>query len=151
MINGKPISASSDLSLYRHDGGSLKKVMNVEFKAHNPSFNYIRKDIEKLVRESIPGNWFHTLKSIDSGTFPVLFEKLSRSFKDFTKEAYRIGVSILFSFCVIEKKWACMKHFLYNQRQGDYESFVDEFLRLTYEVKSGKIHVFDENGWTIIH
>jgi len=152
MLAGtKPMSASSDLSLYRHDGGAFKKVMNVEFKAHNPSFNYIRKDIEKLVREGIPGNWFHTLKSIDSKTLPVLFEKLSRSLKDFAEEAYGIGVSILFSFCVIEKKWACMKHYLYNEQQGDYESFVDEFPRLTYEVKSGKIHVLDENGWTINH
>ncbi|MCK4824876.1 hypothetical protein KA005_54495, partial [bacterium] len=37
------------------------------------------------------------------------------------------------------------------QQQGDYESFVDDFFRLTYEVKSGKIHVLDENGWTINH
>ena len=123
--------------------------MNIEFKAHNPSFNYIRKDIEKLVREGIPGNWFHTLKSIDSRTLPVLFEKVSRSLKVFAGEACRSGVSILFCFCVIEKKWACMKHFLYDQQLGDYASFVDEFLRLTYVVKGGKIHVLDENGWTI--
>jgi len=134
MLTGtKPISASSDLSLYRHDGGAFKKVMNVEFKAHIPSFNPIKKDIEKLVREGIPGNWFHTLKNIDYKTLPVLFEKLSRSLKEFKGDADRIGVSILFCFCVIEKKWACMKHFLYNQQQGDYESLVDEFLRLTYE------------------
>jgi hypothetical protein len=149
QLGTKPISASSDLSLYRHDGGVLKKVMNVEFKAHNPSFEHIRKDIEKLVREGIPGNWFHTLKSIDNRTLPVLFEKLSKSLKDFADEALGIGVSILFCFCVIEKKWACMKHFHYNQQQGDYASFVDEFLRLTYEVKGGKINVLDENGWTI--
>jgi len=150
MLTGtKPISASSDLSLYRHAGGSLKKVMNVEFKAHNPSFEHIRKDIEKLVREGIPGNWFHTLKRIDNRTLPVLFEKLSRSLKEFAGVAHEIGVSILFCFCVIEKKWACMKHLLYDQQRGDYESFVDEFLRLTYEVKGGKIDVLDENGWTI--
>jgi len=151
QLGTKPISASSDLSLYRHDGGVFKQVMNVEFKAHNPSFKDIRKDIEKLVREGIPGNWFHTLKNIDSRTLPVLFEKLSRSLKDFGEQASTIDVSILFSFCVVEKKWACMKHFLYYQQQGDYKSFVDEFLRLTYEVKNGKIHVLDENGWTINH
>jgi hypothetical protein len=150
MLTGtKPISASSDLSLYQHHGGALKKVMNVEFKAHNPSFEHIRKDIEKLVREGIPGNWFHTLKNIDRKTLPVLFEKLSKSFKKFADEAYRFGVSILLCFCVIEKKWACMKHFLYDQQQGDYASFVDKFLSLTYEVKGGKIHVLDKNGWTI--
>jgi hypothetical protein len=149
QLGTKPISASSDLSLYRHDGGALKKVMNVEFKAHNPTFEHMRKDIEKLVREVTPGNWFHTLKSIDNRTLAVLFEKLSGSFKKFADEALGIGVSILFCFCVIEKKWACMKHFLYNQQQGDYKSFVDKFLSLTYEMKGGKIHVLDENGWTI--
>jgi hypothetical protein len=151
QLGTKPISASSDLSLYRHDGGALRKVMNVEFKAHNPSFEHIRKDIEKLVREGIPGNWFHTLKSIDNRTLPVLFEKMSGSFKKSTDGALGIGVSIIFCFCVIEKKWACMKDFLYNQQQGDYVSFVDEFFRLTYEVKGGRIHVLDENGWTITH
>ena len=40
QLGTKRMSASSDLSLYRHDGGAFKKVMNVEFKAHNPPFNH---------------------------------------------------------------------------------------------------------------
>ncbi len=66
-------SASSDLSLYGYDGKDFKKVANVEFKAHNPVTEQIRKDIEKIIKEGITGNWFHTLKSINRGTLPSLF------------------------------------------------------------------------------
>jgi len=146
----KPMSASSDLSLYQHDKGAFKKVMNVEFKAHNPPFKHIKKDIEKLVREDIPGNWFHTLRNTHSKTLPVLFEKFSRSLKYFNQITDNKTISILFSFCVIKKRWACMKHFFRDQGQGDYAPFVDEFFRLNHKVENGKMQVLDENGWTII-
>ena len=81
QFSGKtPLSASSDLSLYSYEGDRFLKIANVEFKSHNPGKNGILKDVQKIVREGICGNWFHTLKNIDSATLPSLFEKLRKSF-----------------------------------------------------------------------
>ncbi|MBI1313327.1 hypothetical protein GC176_18705 [bacterium] len=39
----------------------MKRVANVEFKEGQPTPRNIRKDLEKLVREQLAGNWFHIL------------------------------------------------------------------------------------------
>ncbi len=144
-------SASSDLSLYDYDGKDFKKVANVEFKAHNPDKEQIRKDIEKIIKEGITGNWFHTLKNIDRGTLPSLFQKFIYSFKECSSliDADK-GVSILFCFCVLDKKWACIKHFLYDSSKASFENYLDNFFSLDYFVKFGKIEVKDGNGWSLI-
>ena len=144
-------SASSDLSLYNYDGKDFKKVANVEFKAHNPDKEQIRKDIEKIIKEGITGNWFHTLKNIDGGTLPSLFKKFIYSFKECSSliDADK-GMSILFCFCVLDKKWACIKHFLYDSSKASFETYLDNFFSLDYFVKSGKIEVIDGNGWSLI-
>lgn len=144
-------SASSDLSLYGYDGKDFKKVANVEFKAHNPDKEQIRKDIEKIIKEGITGNWFHTLKNIDGGTLASLFQKFIYSFKECSTliDANK-GVSVLFCFCVLEKKWASIKHFLYEPSKGSFENYVDSFFDLDYIVKSGKIEVTDRRGWSLI-
>jgi len=142
------ISASSDLSIYVYEK-DFQKVANVEFKAHNPDEKQIRKDIEKLIREGIPGNWFHTLKNIDSGTLRSLFQKFINAFTNLSNIAGNNSVSIYFCFCVLEKKWACAKHFLYDSSQGDLASYAEEFFNLRYFVKSRRIQVQEENGWQI--
>jgi hypothetical protein len=144
-------SASSDLSLYEYDGKDFKKVANVEFKAHNPDKEQIRKDIEKIIKEGITGNWFHTLKNIDGGTLPSLFKKFIYSFKECSSliDADK-GVSMLFCFCVLDKKWACIKHFLYDSSKASFENYLDNFFSLDYFVKSGKIEVIDGKGWSLI-
>jgi len=73
----KSQSGASDLSLYVQDENQMTKVMNVEFKAHNPARKDVLKDIEKLIYENITGNWFHLLKSIHSQSIPVLFDKIA--------------------------------------------------------------------------
>ncbi|MHB9145462.1 MAG: hypothetical protein ACYC5Y_09045 [Symbiobacteriia bacterium] len=59
-----PMSARSDLSPYRFErglggnsGGGFTKVANVEFKAHNAEKGRIKKDVEKLLCEGLPGIW----------------------------------------------------------------------------------------------
>jgi len=150
--NGKTSqSASSDLSLYEYDGKKFKKVANVEFKAHNPDKEQIRKDIEKIIKEGITGNWFHTLKNIDGGTLPSVFKKFIYSFKECSSLiGADKGVSILFCFCVLDKKWACIKHFMYDSSKASFENYLDNFFSLDYFVKSGKIEVIDGKGWSLI-
>ena len=66
-------SALSDLSIY--DSSLDNKLVNVEFKAHNPTQESYDKDIEKLILEGVCGNWFHLLKNTDNGTIKSLNSK----------------------------------------------------------------------------
>lgn len=146
----KPISARSDLSLYSEKNNHFDKVMNIEFKAHNPKPEDIRKDFEKMIRERIAGNWFHVLKNSDSRTLPVLFEKMRKSLLECEIFLEKIELSFIFCFCVLEKFWACMKHFYYNPKEENFQKYLDTFFALDYSVQAGKIEVAKENDWNII-
>ena len=151
-----PISASSDLSIYVHNGQEFQKMVNIEFKAHNVEFEKIRKDIEKLVKERIEGNWFHTLKNIDNGTLPSLFGKCIAALKSCTpllsqpeKGEYN-DISLIFCFCILEKQWACTKRFFYQsafQTRQSFEQYVEEFFQLEYSVIKQQITVTEPHGW----
>jgi len=84
-------SASSDLSFY-HEG---EKVLNIEFKAHNPEQKSIDKDIEKLMSEPHRGAWVHIFKNEDSGTVKKLFEKFNDAIKKIPKSEKPISFHIL--------------------------------------------------------
>lgn len=143
----KAISALSDLSLYEKVNGKVEKIVNVEFKAHNVKEFCIYKDIEKLVREKITGNWFHTLKNADSGTLISLFQKFKNSFYKFPD----IPISIVFCFCVLDKKWSCLKHFNFNPKVTDIETYTNKFFQLEYSAKNsfGNIMTIKNNDWII--
>ena len=146
----KPQSGASDLSLYIQSGEQMKKVMNVEFKAHNSALKDIYKDIEKIVYENISGNWFHLLKNIDSRSLPILFDKFAHSLKVCWKKYNSKEISILFSFCVLDRKWACEKFLEYDGSLGNFESYVDDFFKLKYRIKLSELEVIDDGGWKII-
>lgn len=147
QLSGKvPLSALSDLSLYTFDD-KFEKVANVEFKAHNPPKKHIKKDVEKIVKEEIPANWFHTLKNVDSKTLVSLFNNLKESFIELKGDRTR-ELSVLFCFCVLEKRWACIKHF-HHSGEG-YEDYVDSFFNLDYTVGPGFVKVNKDYGWDFI-
>lgn len=148
QFSGKnPLSARSDLSIWRFDG-NFNKIANVELKAHNPAQDSINKDIEKLVREKVIGNWFHTLKNIDNKTIPALFDKFKSSFSGFKSED--VACPIVFSFCVLDLKLAIMK--VFDPAGVQLDLYVDEFFKLNYIVRQGKvlIEAGNENGWLVI-
>ncbi|MBU4012972.1 MAG: hypothetical protein KJ550_05850 [Proteobacteria bacterium] len=165
----KPQSASSDLSLYTFES-EFKKCANVEFKAHNVSYEQIRKDIEKLVREGRPkknkdiekpdresrpknwvhGNWVHVLKNVDSKTLVGLFEKFRKSLSAVLSKERNLSVSILFSFCIIEKRWGCIKYFDLKALEAAPDNYIDDFFKLSYSVKKGQVVEDNSNGWEII-
>gem|GEM_PF-4539244 len=61
-----------------------------------------------------------------------------------------VSVSILFCFCVLDKKWACYKHFNYHPKQGIFDAYVNSFFTLNYKVSGNNVTVVDQNGWIII-
>ena len=103
----KPIekgrSALSDLSIY--DNSLENKLVNVEFKAHNPKQESYNKDIEKLIKEGVRGNWFHLLKNTNNGTIKSLNHKFKSALNkvisenDFNKDK---NLWILFFIVILE-------------------------------------------------
>jgi len=147
-----PLSARSDVSLYVANGADdhpFQKIANVEFKAHNSPLEQIKKDVEKLVKERIAGNWFHTMKNIDKQTLPSLFDKFKTSLNEFSGFAAKNEVSIVFCFCVLEKKWACMKHFHYDSSEGKFEEYVSRFFDIEIGVDASAVAVNAETGWRV--
>lgn len=153
-----PISASTDLSLYLHNNRTFTKMVNIEFKALNVPEENIRKDIEKLVKEKIAGNWFHTLKNIDSGTLPSLFKKCIKALKSCSPllskpaEGWYNDISIIFCFCVLDKRLAFTKQFFYQsalQSQISFDQYVEDFFKLDYSATKEDITVTESNGWNI--
>lgn len=122
-----PMAARPDLTIYNFNGRSFERLVNIEFKAHQPSPEDIGRGIEKLVREQIQGNWFHTLKNTNRGTFPNLFRKFTSSLLSFSNIFSGMKISILFSFCILEKQQTYMRHFLYDPTKYKYEDYVHDF------------------------
>ena len=145
-------SASSDLTLYWMQADRLEKIFNMEFKANMPPQAHIDKDMEKLVREQVPGGWFHLLKNANSRTLTLLFQKMANALLQYAERPDDAGtLSLVFSFCVLETSWACMKHFRYEPRMGDFQAYVKRFFDLEYRVRGGRIEVDEANGWHIIN
>jgi hypothetical protein len=71
-----PISAQTDLTVFRREDGGLIRDLNVEFKAHQPTQASVSKDMEKLLREPVAGCWFHVIANADRGTLEALFTKM---------------------------------------------------------------------------
>jgi len=137
----RPMSASSDVSLYKNENSTPKKILNIEFKAHNPPKEHIKKDIEKLLRENVPGCWIHLFKNVDSNTIPSLFKKFKDSIFELNNKKNQS--KILFSICIIEKKVAIQK--LLNISENDIDGFFD----FSYSIKNGNISILKPNDWLV--
>jgi hypothetical protein len=107
------LSARTDLALYECVDTKFKRIVNIEFKAHNPPEKSIKHDIEKLIREGLVGNWFHILRRADHRTFKTLFNKFASAIKDrIEKCATKDHESkLIFCFCVLKPKLYLLKRF----------------------------------------
>ena len=121
------MSAQTDLTIFGFDGQCFRRLVNTEFKAHNPTQANITKDIEKLVREDPEGNWFHLLKNTDRGTFKAPLRKFETSFLENSHGYHNTLISIVFCFCVLAKQQAYMRHFFYEPGKKTYEEYVRQF------------------------
>jgi len=124
---GKGRSALTDVTLHTFDGNSFQRAISIEFKPPNCTQEEIRKDLEKLVREQILGNWFHTLKNANRGTFRRLFQKFAFAFCEHASYFSDMKISVVFCFCVLEKGTAYMKSFNYEPKTYKYEDYVTKF------------------------
>jgi hypothetical protein len=97
-----PLSARIDVTLYR-DRTPDSRLVNIELKAHNPPIKNIQKDLEKLLREQIPGVWFHTLRNTNRRTLRSLSRKFTRSFRDLKDDLAGTDRTLLFAICILEK------------------------------------------------
>ena len=145
------VSALSDLSIYHYANGGFKKEVNVEFKARNPATKNIVKDIEKIIKEKIDGNWFHILKNIDKGTLPSVFDKFIFSLKEHSNKGSKI--SILFCICILEKKFSIIKYFKWNKNDGNLIHYLDKFFVLS-QIKNRNINeqkeLLRDSKWLIV-
>jgi len=121
-----PQSARTDVSLYRLVESGLKRVANIEFKAHNATPEQIRKDVEKLLREKVTGNWFHLFRTTNSATVPRLFEKFVTAFSKCSSYVEH-DIDIVFCICVLRKPKMLIRHFDYQQGQGDFIGYTKDF------------------------
>jgi hypothetical protein len=118
-----PINARTDIALYRLVESTLTRVANIEFKAHSSTLEQIRKDVEKLLREKVTGNWFHLLRATDSATVPLLFEKFAAAFSE-CSSCVEHDIDIVFCICVLHKPHMFIRHFTYQKDRGDFISYV---------------------------
>lgn len=60
-------------------------------------------------------------------------------------------ISIVFTFCVFDKKWGCTRHFQFDQSQN-LKDLAADFLSPEYRIvgKSKKIKVSNQREWRII-
>lgn len=146
-----PLSALSDLSIYRYIDNGFEKMANVELKAHNPDIKNISKDIEKIIREEKDGNWFHVLKNINKGTLPSVFDKFIFSLKKHSNKSSKI--SILFCICILEKKFSIIKYFKWNKNDGNLIHYLDKFFVLS-QIKNRNINeqkeLLRDSKWLIV-
>jgi len=147
--NPSEMSATSDLNLYEVRNDTFHKVAGIEFKAHNPASEIIRRDIQKLVREKITGNWFHILEDINGDKLRSVFDKLTDSLMTQSKHFSGDPISILFCFCILARKWTCIKHFFYDQSRGDFDMYVNNFFDLDCQVEADHIVVSKGLDWYI--
>jgi hypothetical protein len=122
----RPVSARTDLALYKLLDSGLQRVANIEFKAHNATTEQIKKDVEKLIRERITGNWFHLLSSANSATIPRLFEKFAAAFTACSSHVH-YDIDIVFCICVLRNRQMLARRFTFQQGQGDFVAHVTDF------------------------
>ncbi len=137
------LSARSDLVVYASQPGSpqtLIRDLAIEFKAHNPRVEAIRKDLEKLLREPCNGLWFHILKNADTRTIPVLFEKFDVAIRELRDLWQECDHSVAICAVVMQKKF-----WLYRTLTPSDDLTPD--LSIDYEVKRKRVIVKDARGW----
>ena len=119
-------SALCDISLFELENKQLVRKVNIELKAHNVQLAHVAKDILKLFAEKQSALFFHTLKSINSGTLnnngkTGVLDKYQKSI-DWYKDKWKPSIDgkdkyIVFFICIIDKKISLMRIFRKNDLQ----------------------------------
>jgi len=95
------MSARIDVTVYDSRDPS-RRLLNIELKAGTASVEAFRKDFEKLLREGIPGVWFHTLANATTATWAALEGKMVTALDRVLEHAESASNHVHFAFCVLE-------------------------------------------------
>ena len=149
-----PISAQTDLTLYDFKGNS---IVNVEFKAkgRTPSAKSkedIYKDLQKLLRESELGLWYHLLESVNNSTIPDLLEVLTtetgRVLNNFKNDV--VVKILIIHICVLRHRFSIHKKVLINRSDPEFLDELRNQLSISLKVSSSKLlKIRNSNDWTI--
>lgn len=124
----------------------MEPLCNVEFKSKGVSRGAdarasIAKDMEKLVREPVPGLWFHLLEGVNRNTIrqllATLANKAQRDFDDIESPSLAVHI------CVLRHGFSIQKHFpipLYKEEDFDIDLRVN---------RTELLGIMDCNGWII--
>ncbi len=96
------MSALIDVTIYG-TRDPADRVLNVELKAGTPSLEAFRKDFEKLLRERVPGLWFHTLTNANDATWDSIEAKMYESLDRLLEHTGLATHTVHFAFCVLER------------------------------------------------
>ena len=95
------LSARIDVTVYgSHDPAD--RVLNLELKSGTGTLEGFRKDFEKLLREGVPGLWFHTLTNASDATWNSIEDKMREALERLLEHAKAATHSVHFAFCVLE-------------------------------------------------
>lgn len=96
------MSARIDVTAYG-SSDARDRCLNMELKAGTSSLEAYRKDFEKLLREGIPGLWFHTLESASEGAWRSIERSMAESFSRLGTHADAAQHTVHFAFCVLDQ------------------------------------------------
>jgi hypothetical protein len=95
------MSARIDVTVYG-SRDAADRVLNMELKAGTASLEAFRKDFEKLLRESVPGLWFHTLTKASDATWRSIEGNIREALDRLDDLAEAADHSVHFAFCVLQ-------------------------------------------------
>ena len=143
-------SASTDLQIH---GLSEIETCNIEFKAQGKSLSArnklpIRKDVQKLLRESRWGLWFHLLDSVNNSTINnflnVMVEQVGKV-KDEPK--YNVEApGLTLHICVLRQRFSLQKDVPLDLTETE----LTNYLHVDLQVSQAELtEVKDLNGWKL--
>lgn len=95
------MSARIDVTAYG-SRDPAHRVLNIELKAGAATVEAFRKDFEKLLREGVPGLWFHTLIKTNAATWRSIEKKMCKALDLVTEHVKAANHSVHFAFCVLD-------------------------------------------------
>lgn len=95
------LSARTDLTIHG-SRRSADRVLSVEFKAGAAPVEVIRKDLEKLTREGVPGLWFHTLEKATPRILDTLIDHMREAWAQLADHSVAANHTIRFVVCALE-------------------------------------------------
>jgi hypothetical protein len=97
------LSARIDVTVYTSRDAALR-ALNIELKAGTSSDKNFSKDFEKLIREGVPGLWFHTLTTTGPSTWRTIEDRICRAFEAVLEHSLGRTHTVYFAFCVLEQR-----------------------------------------------